>query len=65
MSTYSIILYASIVLFLSSIILWYISGSFIKEKRPALSRKMVYIGGFLFMFSIVGVLVALIIGNHA
>lgn len=65
MNAYSVILYMSIALFLSSIILWYISGSFIKEKRPALSRRMVYIGGFLFMFAILGVIVALIVGSSA
>ncbi len=60
METYTFILYISIALFIFSIILWYISGAFVKEHKPSLSRKMVYIGGFLFMFSIVGVFVYLI-----
>ena len=63
MSTFSVILYISVTLFISSIVLWYVSGAYVKEQRPALSRKMVYIGGFLFMFSIVGVIVALIVGS--
>lgn len=63
MSTFSVILYISVALFISSIVLWYVSGAYVKEHRPALSRKMVYIGGFLFMFSIVGVIVALIVGS--
>jgi len=61
MDIYSVIVYVSIALFISSIILWYISGSFIKKHRPALSGKLVYVGGFMFMTSIVGGIIALII----
>lgn len=61
MEIYLILLYISIALFVASIILWYISGSYLKERKPALSRKVVYIGGFLFSFSILGALIALII----
>lgn len=52
MEAYMILLYVSIAMFVSSIVLWYISGRYIKEHKPVLSRRMVYIGGFMFSFSI-------------
>jgi len=61
MKIYMILLYVSLALFISSLILWYISGAYTKERRPSLSRKVTYIGGFMFSFSILGSLVALII----
>ncbi|MFC4672260.1 hypothetical protein [Dysgonomonas termitidis] len=61
MEVYSILLYVSIAMFAASIVLWYISGRYIKEHKPALSRRMVYIGGFMFSFSILEALIALII----
>lgn len=61
MEVYMILLYVSIAMFVASIVLWYISGRYIKEHKPVLSRRMVYIGGFMFSFSILGALIALII----
>ncbi|NDV69600.1 hypothetical protein [Dysgonomonas sp. 25] len=61
MKLYSVLSYISLALFASSIILWYISGNYMKERKPALSRKVTYIGGFMFSFAIFGGLVALIL----
>ena len=60
MKIYPVILYISIALFVSSIILWYISGIYLKKDKPVLSKQILYTGGFMFSFSILGSLIALI-----
>lgn len=58
MKSYSIILYISIVLFVTSLILWYMSGENSETRR---SSKKVYIGGFMFFSALLGGLLALIL----
>lgn len=61
MGVYSAILYTSIGFLALAVVLWYMSGSEVKKSKPALSRKMVYIGGFFFSFSIIGFLLTFIL----
>lgn len=53
--------YTALALFVASIILWYISGRLLKKGNKPLSRRMVYIGGFLFSFALLSGLIAIAI----
>lgn len=63
MEIYLILAYTSLIMFAATLILWYLSGKLLKRNKAKLSRTFVYIGGFLFSFSIVFGLIALVIFN--
>jgi len=61
MKLYVAISIISSFLFAGCLILWFISGAFVKKNKPQLSKKLDYTGGFMFAFSILGGLAALLV----
>lgn len=57
----TVLAYIALILFIASIVLWYISGRLLKKEKRSASRKMVYIGGFLFSFALLSGLIAIAI----
>ncbi len=55
----TLLAYTALILFTLSIVFWYISGRLLKRNKDSSSRKMFYIGGFLFSFSLLSGLIAI------
>lgn len=61
MDYHVVLLIISLSLFLSSLVLWFISGVYMKRNNSIHSKIVVYIGGFMFTSSLLCFIVAIIL----